>query len=100
MPELNMAVSHNLTQDKAVERLKNLLKDVKTQFADRISDLHEEWDGNMGQFNFAAMGFPVSGTLKVMTSQVEINCNLPAAAMFFKGKIEATIKDHAEKLLV
>jgi hypothetical protein len=61
--------------------------------------LHEEWDGNMSKFHFSAMGFPVSGTLTVKASQVEISGNLPFAAMLFKGKIESTIKDHAEKLL-
>jgi hypothetical protein len=100
MPKLNMAVSHNLTQDEAVRRVRNLLNDVKTHFADKISDLHEEWDGNMGKFHFSAMGFPVSGTLTVKTSQVEISGNLPFAAILFKRKIESTIKDRAEKLLV
>ena len=99
MPSFNMAVSHSLSQDEAVKRIKRLLNGVKTQFADRISDLHEEWDGNTGTFNFSAMGFPVSGTLTVNTSQVEISGNLPFAAMLFKKKIESTIKDRAETLL-
>ncbi len=100
MPKLNMAVSHSLTQDEAVNRIKNLLNDVKMQFADKVSDLHEEWEGTMGKFNFSVMGFPVSGTLTVMTSQVEISGNFPFAVMLFKGKIESTIKDRAETLLV
>ena len=95
-----MSVSHNLTQDEAVKRVKNLLNDVKTQFADKISDLHEEWDGHTGRFHFSAMGFPVSGTLTVKTSQVEISGNLPFAAMLFKGTIKSAIKDRAETLLV
>jgi hypothetical protein len=99
MPKLNMAVSHSLTQDEAVERVKTLLNDVKTQFTDKISDLYEEWDGNMGKFRFSVMGFPVSGTLTVKTSQVEISGNLPLAAMLYKGKIKSTIKDRAETLL-
>jgi hypothetical protein len=100
MPKLNMIVSHSLSQDEAVQRIKNLLNDVKTQFADKISDLNEEWEGNIGKFNFSAMGFPVSGTLTVKMSQVDISANLPFAAMFFKGKIESTIKNRAETLLV
>src|ERR1035437_7475891 len=99
MPKLNMAVSHSLTQDEAVKRIKNLLNDVKTQFADKISGLHEEWDGNMGKFKFLAMGLPGSGTLAVKASQVEISGDLPFAAMLFKGKIESTIRSCAESLL-
>ena len=99
MPKLNMAVSHKLTQDEAVKRIKNLLNEVKTRHADKISDLHEEWDGNMGKFRFSAMGFHVSGTLTVNASQVEISGNLPFAAMLFKRKIQSAITDRAEKLL-
>ena len=48
MATLNMVVSHRLTQDEAVRRIKPLLGEVRNQFADkiRISDLREEWDGN------------------------------------------------------
>ena len=99
MPKLNIIVSHGLTQDEAVTRIKKLLNEVKTQFADKISDLHEEWDGNLGRFIFSAMGFPVSGTLIVKASQVEIAGILPPAALLFKGKIASTIKDRAETLL-
>ncbi len=100
MPKLGLAVSHSLTQEEAVKRIRDLLNEVKTQFAGKISDLHEEWDENTGTFDFSAMGFPVSGTLTVQASQVEISGNLPFAAMLFKGKIEAAIKDRATTLLV
>lgn len=100
MSELNMVVSHRLTQDEAVERIKKLLGEAKIQFADKISDLHEEWDGNTGKFNFSALGFPVSGMLTVKTSHVEISGNLPFAATFFKEKIESTLKERVERLLV
>ena len=99
MAKLNMAVSHRLTQDEALRRVKTLLGEVKTQFADKISDLHEEWNGNTGKFSFSAMGFSVSGTLTVNPSGVELSGNLPFAASFFKGKIEFTLRERAETLL-
>jgi len=99
MPILHMAITHSLTQDDAIKRIKNLLKDVKSQYADKISDLHEEWDGNRGKFNFSVMGFPVSGILTVKMSQIEISGNLPFAAIFLKGKIESAIRNCAETLL-
>jgi hypothetical protein len=100
MPKLNMAVSHSLTQEEAIKRIMKLLDDTKTKFSHKISDLHEEWDGHTGKFNFSAMGFPVSGTLTVKATQVHISGNLPFAAMLFRGKIESTIKHRAETLLV
>jgi hypothetical protein len=99
MPKLNMTISHNLTQDEANKRIKTLLNDLKKQFADTISDLHEEWDGNTGTFRFSAAKLNVFGTLTVNTSQVELSGNIPLAALPFKRKIESAIKERAEALL-
>lgn len=99
MPELKMSLPHRLPQDEALNRIKGLLRQVKLQYADRISDLHEEWTGNTGTFSFTAMGFSVTGTLNVKACEVELNGNLPVAAIFFKGKIESTIRERATTLL-
>lgn len=99
MPKLNMTVDHSLTQAEALRRVKGLLGDVKIQFADRINDLKEKWTENEGEFSFDAMGFSVSGTLTVTSNTVEIYGKLPFAAAFFKGKIESTIRERAQKLL-
>ena len=99
MAQLSMSILHKLSQDEALRRIKNLLTEVKTQFADKISDLHEQWDGNGGTFSFSAMGFSISGVLAVKSDKVELLGKLPFAASFFIGKIEAIIRDRAEKLL-
>jgi hypothetical protein len=99
MSKLNMSVPHDLSQDEALKRIKGLLGEVKTQFADKMSDLHEAWNGNSGNFSFSAMGFSVSGTLTVKSSEVELSGNLPFAATFLKGKIESIIRDRAKTLL-
>jgi len=99
MPNLKMTVPHRIPQDEALKRIKGLLGQVKQQYADKASDLHEEWSGNTGTFSFSAMGFPVSGTLNVKASEVELNGNLPFAASFFMGKIESTIRERATTLL-
>lgn len=100
MNKINMAISHSLTQDEAVNRLKRLLHDVKTQFSDQISGFTEEWDCNTGKVNFSAMGFPLSGMLTVKASQVEISGELPLVAIPFKGQLESMIKNRTETLLV
>ena len=94
-----MTIPHKLKQDEALKRIKTLLTDVKMQFADKISNLHEEWDGNTGKFSFSAAKLAVSGTLTVNPSQVELAGNIPPAAFFIKGKIESTIKDQVKTLL-
>lgn len=99
MVKLNMAVPHRLTQDEALRRIKKLFGEAKNEFADKVSDLREEWNGNTGTFSFTARGFSISGTLTVKPSGLELSGNLPFAAMFFKGKIESKIREHAEILL-
>ena len=99
MAKLNIVVPHHLTQDEAVGRIKKLLGEVKSQFADKISELHEEWNGSIGKFSFSAMGFSISGTLAVKPSSVELSGDLPFMASFFKSDIESTIRERAETLL-
>ena len=99
MPKLNMTVPHRLSQDEALKRIQGLLNNVRTQFADKISDLREEWTGNVGAFRFSAMGMPVSGTLTVKPSEVEFSGDLPALPALHKAKIESTIRQQAETLL-
>ena len=100
MPKINMTIVHKLSQDEALIRIKGLLGEVKTEFGDKVSNLKEDWNGYTGTFNFSAMGFKVSGVLTVHESRVDLAGNLPFAALPFKGKIETTIRERAEKLLV
>jgi hypothetical protein len=100
MPSLNMAIGHKLPQGEALKRIKGLLGKVKTQFAAKISDLRENWNGNTGTFSFSAMGFSVSGTLTVKSSEVALESRLPFAALPFKGKIESILRERATALLI
>jgi hypothetical protein len=99
MPKLEIAVPHRLPQAEALNRIQALLSQVKTEFSNNIEDLAENWYGNEGTFSFKAMGFRVSGTLKVGPRGVELNGSLPLAAILFKGKIEETIRERAKTLL-
>jgi hypothetical protein len=99
MAALNMNIRHNLPQEEALARIKTLLNQVKNQYSDKITDLKEDWNGNVGNFSFSAMGFSVSGILTVKPSEVELSGTLPFAATFFRGKIESLIRERAETLL-
>ncbi len=99
MPKSTVTVSHQLGKQEALERIKSILVKAKEQYGDRISDLQENWDDNGGTFSFRAMGFKISGTLKVTDTDVEIVGDYPFAALPFKGTIEATLRERAERLL-
>ena len=99
MPKLEMTIPHKLSQEEALKRIKTLLGEVKKQFANKISNLLEEWGGNVGKFSFSTLGFNVSGRLIVSQSQIELLGNIPFAAVLLKGKIESVIRERANALL-
>ncbi|MGA2678328.1 MAG: polyhydroxyalkanoic acid system family protein [Sedimentisphaerales bacterium] len=99
MPTFNVLVPHELPQDEAMKRVKKALADLKTQFADKIKDLCEDWNGNACEFHLSAMGFSGSGTMIVKPLAVEISGNLPFLAFPFKSKIESTIRERLKQIL-
>ena len=100
MPKIQMAISHSLGKQEALKQVKSLLGRLKAEHGDQIQHLEEKWSGNAGTFSFSAMGFSVSGYLTVEHRQVTLKGKLPLAALPFKGKIERTIREEANKLLL
>ena len=99
MPKINITVAHTLTQAEAAERIRKRLEEVKTQFVDKIEDMHEEWNGNSCKFSLSVMGLTASGTMNVKEAEVEIVGQLPFEAFLFKNKIESVIKDKLKQML-
>ena len=99
MPKMSIVVPHQLSQDEAMARIKNLLGEVKADYGDKVTDLRESWSGHRGEFAFKAMGFAVSGSLDVKPGEISLNGSLPLAATPFKSKIESTIRTRATQLL-
>ena len=94
-----MSIPHKLTKEEAQRRIQELLPKMKSDFAGQVKDLREEWNGNKGKFSFTAMGFSVSGTLTVNDSTVDLDGDLPFAALLFKGKIKSVIEEKAQQIL-
>src|ERR1700756_2275277 len=99
MPTLEMTIPHNLPQEEALKRIKNLLSETKREHGDKIQNLEETWSGNEGNFSFKAMGYDISGTLTVKPSSVELHGKIPFAVSLFKGKITKAINEKAKELL-
>jgi len=99
MPNLKIEVAHQLSEREAMRRIQNLLTEIKRDYGDRVTDLHETWTDSGGKFSFRAMGFAVSGTLRSRPGMVELSGDYPLAARPFKGKIEGMIRERAEQLL-
>jgi hypothetical protein len=99
VPKSTVTVPHQLGKPEALERIKSILVKAKEQYGDRLSDLQENWNDDGGTFSFRAMGFKISGLLKVTDTEVVITGDYPFAALPFKGTIEATLRERAERLL-
>jgi len=99
MPGMKISVPHKLSQEEAAGRMKNLIKQVQAQFASQIKNMEESWSGPIGNFAFDVMGMNIKGTLTVLPHEVNMEGQIPFAAMPFKGKIETAVRDKITQLL-
>jgi hypothetical protein len=99
MPSLILSVSHRLSQDEALRRIKAVLAQAKVQYSGKISDLHESWNGYLGAFEASGMGQKGSGTIAVNPTDVTVQITLPFAVSLFKSKIESGIRDTLARIL-
>ena len=99
MASLQMKIPHQLSQEEALKRIKKMLTETSQQHADKITGLKEEWNENVGTFQFSAMGYDLAGTLTVNPSDVEVDADVPFAVTLFKGVITKMIGEKATELL-
>ncbi len=99
MSKLNLSIPHQLSQEEALTRIKNLLKNLKEEQAGTISNIKEEWNDTGGNFEFSAMGFDLSGNILVNPFSVDIEAEVPFAVSMFSGTIKNIITQKASELL-
>lgn len=99
MPHIDITVPHALTQDEAVRRIKSLPASLEQEFAGKVTDIEQDWDGSAAKFRFNAVGFPISGTTAVQPHQADIHIDLPLLASPFKSRLADAVKLRAEQLL-
>jgi hypothetical protein len=99
MPNLNISIPHQLSQDEALRRIKSAIADAKKQYGEKIDQLRESWNGYSGTLDVTAMGQKLGVVLTVNPSDVTVESALPMIAMMFRGKIEAAIRQEGTKLL-
>ena len=99
MPSLSVGISHSLDQEEATERLKEHFTDAKERFGQQVTDLAEQWDGNVLSYGFTTFGFRIEGTVTSGESEVTVDARLPLVAVPFKATIEQQIRDQFGKVL-
>ena len=99
MPKINLSVPHSLGQEEAKRRIADWMAQSRGQFAGKISDVAEAWNGYVDTFHFRAMGFALSGTLEVQPAALSIEMTIPWAALPLQGRLESEILTRARQLL-
>ena len=100
MARMSVEIPHGLTKADALSRIQQLLPRVKQEQAERVNDLTENWNGETCDFGFTALGgMKISGKLIVGNATVKLDGEIPWVLLAFKGIIERTIREQAEKLL-
>ena len=99
MPSIQVTTHHKLTEHEAMSRIKNLVKQLKHEYGDKVSNMTEEWHARSGKFSFSFHGLALSGTVELHPGIVEIHGKLPLAVSLFRGKIKDVIKEKAKELL-
>jgi len=99
MPKLSLSVPHSLGVEEAARRLKQRYDAVKAEQGGQVKDLEEHWDGQTLRCRFRAMGLKVAGSVTVQPAAVQVDAELPLAALMFKGFIESRVREELGKLL-
>jgi hypothetical protein len=99
MPKMSFTVPYSIDQAAAIEKLKSFVPAIKQRYGGQVSNVTEEWVGDILKFAFTTFGFTIKGDLDVQPNQVVLDGELPFAAMMFKGKIESEFKENLAKLL-
>jgi hypothetical protein len=99
MAALNISVPHNLGQAEAQSRLAQFLEQVRQQYAGELNDVAGGWTGNVLDLALSIRGIQVTGRMIVEERHIHVSGPLPLAAMFFRGRIEQTIRQELLKAL-
>jgi putative polyhydroxyalkanoate system protein len=99
MPKFGVRVPHNLSQEEARSRLERFAELLQQKYQDKVSDLNQSWNGDTLDFSFKSYGIQLKGGIAVTDKELDLNGELPFAAMMFKGKIESEIREQLEKIV-
>jgi hypothetical protein len=98
MPKVNLVHNTKLSKSEIKEKAPGLIEGALEQHADKISDVHWEWNGDVLNFSLKVMGFPVSGEAAVYDGSIVARLKIPLVASPFKGKIEKGFREKAKEL--
>lgn len=97
--EFEVVVPHQLPTAEALSRIRDLLADLRNVYATQISDVREDWQGNLCQFSMKMFVFKIAGSIKVGSSAVQIRGKMPPGTGKYEDKVRSMIEQRATVLL-
>ncbi len=99
VPKFHLEIPHQLGAEEARSRLERFIEALQGRFGDRVSDLTQGWNGNTLAFGFKSFGIKISGDVTAKEQALDVNVEIPFAAMMFKGKIESEVREQLARLV-
>ncbi|MEZ6087934.1 MAG: polyhydroxyalkanoic acid system family protein [Pirellulaceae bacterium] len=99
MPKVNTQVSNGLGKEQAKEKLDYMVQRMERDYGDKIKNLEGVWDEDVLNISFEAMGFKITSMVAVSEDVVNVESQLPMAALPFKGMVQSRITDTLSKML-
>ncbi len=99
MPNLRVQVPHSLARPEARQRLERFLELLQESYGNQVSDLDQAWEDNTLRFRFKSYGFRLAGSIAVTDDELDVQSDLPFAAIVFRHKIESAIRQQLTRLM-
>ena len=90
---------HNMTMDSAVQLANQILPEFIEKAGDNVSNIQQQWDGNVLRFAFRTHGMNIKGTFLVTDDEIIIESELPFMARPFEGRVRSAIEQQLDILL-
>jgi hypothetical protein len=72
---------------------------LRAQYGAQLTEARESWHATGGEIGFRYSGFAIRGVAEVRVEVVEMEVHFPFAALPFKSRIEAKIREGAVSAL-
>ncbi|MEX2586502.1 MAG: polyhydroxyalkanoic acid system family protein [Actinomycetota bacterium] len=94
-----VSAPHSLPVPVARRRIELLLSETQAMLADPKVDEDPSWEDNERRFRLKLGMFPLSGTVKVDSSTVEVRGKLPWGLRRYSARVERVVAERLKALL-
>jgi putative polyhydroxyalkanoate system protein len=99
MPNLTLAIPHQLTRDEAKRRIQDHVGEVQRQFGHILGPIRQQWNGDTMDFLVGPAGQSVSGKVFAEDHAVRVEIALPWMFALLTAAVKSTVEREGQRLL-